>query len=593
MKKKHTHKRFKKTLLSICTATLLASPLAFADNFSVDRLSLFINDGVSTYEDRRLEQQKSNLPSHLEVTFNQEVGVNGEKIWHWQLKNTGQAALNNLRLTGLIDLDIDAKNNTFFNEHGDLLSLNVPQGYIAPDRWEIAEPGYFSGNLLLRASKGDLQNHSHFLGGSVDDPSMALSLPIDRLNSGEGIEVTAILAGDDYQDGLVQKDGLTQEKYPDVFQLYAKKIPASVRGGVGISQNTLITTGTLVNDKGEVWMWGFRNSGQQGNGPISWASEAVPEKVESLENIKVVTGGAYHLLALSEDGDLYGWGQSGYGETGCEPTLGHYVGIPCKVLSNVTQVAVGEYFSIALDSSGQVWTFGHNLYGQLGDGSTKNSRAPVPVNLNGEKARLIGGAYEGGFAVTEEGHVWAWGDNEASGLGFQGTNYGVQQIIRTPTRAPSLEPYADQMVYIAGGNGWGEALLNDGTVIGWGMRASIGLGIRETNISSPEPVVILRNVKKLFARYVGSFALTHDGLIYTWGQTGGSVFPMVYGDAPNLRNRTHGQVIDIGGGKEHLFYRSDDGNLYGVGYNDLFKLNQNTCCGPIIDWPGVKINVDK
>lgn len=358
----------------------------------------------------------------------------------------------------------------------------------------------------------------------------------------------------------------------------------------GMSQNTLITTGTIVNDAGEVWMWGFRNSAQQGNGSISWKSEAAPEKVKTLSNIAYVTGGAYHLLALSKSGDLYGWGQSGYGETGC---AGAYVATPCKVLSNIAQVAAGEYFSIARSFDGDVYTFGHNLFGLLGDGTYKNSQKPVKVDLNGETARVIGAAYEGAFVVTNEGHVWAWGDNEASGLGIKGTNYGVQQIIRKPVRVPNLEKYADRITYIAGGNGWGEALLNDGTVIGWGMWASLGLGINNTSVSSPEPQVILKNVKQLFARYVGSFALTYDGLIYTWGQTGGSAFPMIYGDPPSLRNRHYGEIESIGGGKEHLFYRTTDGKLYGVGFNDLYKLNQKVCCAPIIDWPGVEIKVDK
>lgn len=359
-------------------------------------------------------------------------------------------------------------------------------------------------------------------------------------------------------------------------------------GGLGISETTLITTGAALYE-GDVYVWGFRGSSQQGNGTKVVASKSAPAKVNSLSNIIALTGGAYHLLALDDKGNVYGWGQSGHGETGCVPTQDIYVSTPARVLGNIIQIAAGEYFSIALGDNGQVWTWGHNLYGQLGNGAIKNSQTPVAVNLNGEKARLIGAAYEGAFAVTEQGHVWAWGDNEASGLGFQGFNYGVQEIIREPTRVTNLDIYADQISYIAGGNGWGEALLNDGTVIGWGMWASLGLGIRETNITSPEPIVILRNVKQLFARYVGSFALTYDGLIYTWGQAGGSAFPMIYGDAPSLRNRFYGEVEAIGGGKEHLFYRTTDGKLYGVGFNDLYKLDKSKLGSTSIDWPGKEI----
>jgi len=356
---------------------------------------------------------------------------------------------------------------------------------------------------------------------------------------------------------------------------------------VSASKNTLITTGVNI-EAGEVYVWGFRGSGQQGNGKTSVASNAAPTKVNGLKEIAAVTGGAYHLLALDSSGNVSGWGQSGYGETGCKPNSGIYVHTPCTVLSNVTQIAAGEYFSIALDVDGKVWTWGHNLYGQLGNGDKKNSQVPVQVDLQGERARLVGAAYEGAFAVTLQGNVWAWGDNEASGLGFQGTKYGVQQIIRTPTKIANLAPYAHRIVYIAGGNGWGQALLDDGTVIGWGLHAAIGQGTTSTATSSPVPVVVLRDVEQLHARYVGSIALTRNGEVYTWGQTGGSAFKMIYGASPT-RRLTVGPVEEVGGGKEHVFYKTEDGKFFGVGYNDLYKLNTSKCCAPIIDWPGVQI----
>ncbi|MDR1008468.1 MAG: hypothetical protein LBL65_07940 [Campylobacteraceae bacterium] len=370
--------------------------------------------------------------------------------------------------------------------------------------------------------------------------------------------------------------------YAVVESTVAKAKPKST-----ISKSSLITTGTLIDENGDVYVWGFRGSAQQGNGKMIVSSNKPAAKVESLSNVVQLTGGAYHLIALDANGDVWGWGQSGYGETGCEHTIGIYVDTLCKVIGNITGIAAGEYFTIALDNEGKVYTWGHNLYGQLGNGNSKNSQTPVLVNLNGEKARLIGAAYEGAFAVTEEGHVYAWGDNEASGLGFKGTNYGVQKIVRTPTHVTNLDTYANDIVYIAGGNGWGEALLNDGTVIGWGLEAALGQGTTKTSLSSPNPVVILHNVKQLFARYVGSIALNDEGVIYTWGQTAGSAFKHIYGEyaSPHEINE---EVIEIGGGKEHIFYKTTDGNLYGVGYNDLYKLNLDKL-GGIIKWPGVKI----
>ncbi len=364
-------------------------------------------------------------------------------------------------------------------------------------------------------------------------------------------------------------------------------VPIPPVKGLRAVPGTMITTGTAISEDGKPVVWGFRGSAQQGNGRTVVPSFHAPAEVESLENIVDFVGGAYHLVARDDAGNVYGWGQSGYGESGC---LFGYAHTPCLVLKDATQIAVGEYFSMALDVTGQVWTWGHNAYGQLGIKKfAPNSFTPRKVNLGGERARLVGAAYEGAFAVTQEGHVWAWGDNEASGLGVQGTNYGVQQIVWEPVRVDRLTPYAHRIVSIAGGNGWGEALLDDGEVIGWGLHAALGQGTERTNISSPDPVHIMHGVKKLFARYVGSVALTEEGDIYTWGQTGGSAFEIIYGAQPTLRQPAD-QVHDIGGGKEHVFYTTVEGRLYGVGYNDLNKLDQTRCCGPNVDWPGAEID---
>jgi alpha-tubulin suppressor-like RCC1 family protein len=130
-------------------------------------------------------------------------------------------------------------------------------------------------------------------------------------------------------------------------------------------------------------------------------------------------------------------------------------------------------------------------------------------------------------------------------------------------------------------------LLQDGTVIGWGLSAALGQGTTKTSLSSPDPIVVLRNIKQLHARYVGSIALGEDGSVYTWGQMGGSAFKTIYGEYPTLR-KTQGKVVEIGDGKEHIFYKTQEGDLYGVGYNDPYKLDLNKL-GSTIDWSGSNI----
>ncbi|HEX5374045.1 MAG TPA: hypothetical protein VFW84_15060 [Aquabacterium sp.] len=307
-------------------------------------------------------------------------------------------------------------------------------------------------------------------------------------------------------------------------------------GSCQITQLGAITTGAVLDTDGQVWMWGFRNAGISGTAsPTHAYSNLKPvNRVEFPAGTKItqLVSGAYHFLALTEDGRVYGWGQSGYGEVGCRNAVNDpYVRPPCEVPfpglkagDKIARLAAGEYFSMATTAEGDVYTWGHDLYGQGGRGANVASNpngpvrnvnhpsysngkvvpvnndsmqfVPYKVNLNGEPAVVSGAWYEGAMAITlgatGEAHVWGWGDNEAAGLGVPytcgGTPIrGVQCVVRTPTRANSaLENLAPRIQALHGGNAFATAMLapepgaSGSKLAGWGQLAALGLGVTST-----------------------------------------------------------------------------------------------------------------
>ena len=303
-------------------------------------------------------------------------------------------------------------------------------------------------------------------------------------------------------------------------------------GPCGIASLGSITTGAALSEDGSVWMWGFRNAGISGlnTATHAYSNLNAPNRVTFPGNatIKQLASGAYHFLALTQDGRVYGWGQSGYGEVGCRNNVTDpYVRPPCEVRfpglkagDQIVHVAAGEYFSLALTAQGDVYTWGHDLYGQSGRGNAASDAAgpvlnkahasysdgsrvprnnasmqfvPYKLNLDGEPAVVAGAWYEGAMAVTRGAdgrhHAWGWGDNEAGGLGVAytcGTPIrGVQCVVRAPTRTlPAFDAIAADITYISGGNAFGTALLQPGgayanqRLVGWGQLAAIGLGTR-------------------------------------------------------------------------------------------------------------------
>ena len=70
---------------------------------------------------------------------------------------------------------------------------------------------------------------------------------------------------------------------------------------------------------------------------------------------------------------------------------------------------------MALTSDGKVFAWGENDSGQLGDGTTTNRTTPVAVDMSGALwARAVTAIAAGDVhtvALTSDGKVFAWGDN--------------------------------------------------------------------------------------------------------------------------------------------------------------------------------------
>ncbi|MDR0250629.1 MAG: DUF11 domain-containing protein, partial [Burkholderiales bacterium] len=251
-------------IISLCSAF----PAHADPTYSIERLSLFIYDGTNVYEDRRITSPGNSLPTGLTVHFNETTDADQNRTWVWTFRNTNATAFTNLRITGFLDADLSAPVNTFFNEYGELIALSAPADHIAADKWEIGEPGYLTGDLLVRASQGNLRNLSALSAANPDDAAMALSLPIGTLEANQTLTVTGTLTA---TQTAVATAGLRQIDADDgsqiVFQLYAKKGPTgnppatsdyhvtlttgTPTVNVGSAVNYQITIGNLGPDDGE------------------------------------------------------------------------------------------------------------------------------------------------------------------------------------------------------------------------------------------------------------------------------------------------------------------------------------------------------
>lgn len=130
------------TLALMTFAWLSGQSSQAAPVHTVERLSLFIHDGASTWEDRRLSNTFSSLPPGLTAQFTATPQSNGDTTWVWVLRNTGGATLTNLRMTN-VQITVGGSMNYYQWS----MSMKYAEFSYISDRdcrkvcWDIAELG--------------------------------------------------------------------------------------------------------------------------------------------------------------------------------------------------------------------------------------------------------------------------------------------------------------------------------------------------------------------------------------------------------------------------------------------------------------------
>jgi alpha-tubulin suppressor-like RCC1 family protein len=124
--------------------------------------------------------------------------------------------------------------------------------------------------------------------------------------------------------------------------------------------------------------------------------------------------GAYHSVAITAAGKLFGWGDSGCGQLGIgkKPRVLIPAQIPIK--EKVIGVAAGYAHSVVLTKEGFLYTFGLNHKYQLGFDDQKSRFAPemlIQDEVGNPIPRIVkvtSGDYNS-FALSDTGKVFSWG----------------------------------------------------------------------------------------------------------------------------------------------------------------------------------------
>jgi len=191
----------------------------------------------------------------------------------------------------------------------------------------------------------------------------------------------------------------------------------------------------VVTDAGAVFSFGAGEAGVLGHG--SSEAEVLPRRIEALAQTGrrfVAVAADDHAFALTEGGDLYGWGggdANGHGRD--EPTprqvaafVGHRVKLVCTSVD----------YSCAVTEKGELFTWGCSEPGRLGHRDGEQPLTPKRVEgLSGVKVAAAATCNTHTLVADKDGVVWAFGVRLALGFGDSqaDTDDYVQDKVWQPT----------------------------------------------------------------------------------------------------------------------------------------------------------------
>ena len=217
-----------------------------------------------------------------------------------------------------------------------------------------------------------------------------------------------------------------------------------------------------VGVNGALWAWGWGSSGQLGLGDTN--NRLVPtlvgtEEVFGGSQVRTISCGDVHTLAVTEAGELWVWGEGAQGRLGLND--GQRRLVPTRVdpqhfaHAPISAVAAGDYHSAAVTAGGALYTWGQGeaqptgsqVPGGLGHVDLANRLVPTLV-----PRQLLGGARVGRChgLLEELALAFAMGTHERLGAGSAaaGGVGGRRRSRRAQGKAPAAMREEEGCLYL-------------------------------------------------------------------------------------------------------------------------------------------------
>ena len=262
------------------------------------------------------------------------------------------------------------------------------------------------------------------------------------------------------------------------------------------SNGKIYTWGTFRDSKGVIGVKSRKIAAEQ-EGGSQHDFNIVPTLLNELSHLRVkkISAGANHVLALTDDGEVYAWGCGEQGQLGRRVLERHkrLALHPTRITprrhrfhGGIISMVCGSYHSFLLAADGTVFSVGLNNYGQLGLGDFEDRLVPEEIPSDAWQGRKIVDLDAGehhSIALSASGDVFVFGRADSHQMGL------LPESSPQETRAhntPILNPVLKSISQISSGSNHLLAISSDRhQIFSWGYGEMGQLGHDE---EADEPV---------------------------------------------------------------------------------------------------------
>ena len=318
----------------------------------------------------------------------------------------------------------------------------------------------------------------------------------------------------------------------------------SMLQGSNVALSSQSETTFCIDTNGNLRACGYNGNGEFGMGVISPYSSTFHALSTFRANIKSVSSGGFHTVAVDVLGKVFTWGLNTAGQLGDGATNSSRIPLDITQSGSLTSLAVqsigcGRLFSVALDASGGVHTWGNNTYGQIGNDVRGGANLSIPVavssygSLVGKTITSVSCGMNHTLVIDSTGGLHAWGHNSSAQIGNNPANpMNSGTVSKVPVSVSSFGSLVGKtVVACAAGDFHSLAVDSDGNLHAWGGNYDGQLGTGTNEASYPPsvrvPIAISsfgslsgKTVTSVSASASSSCAITSDGHVHTWGKNG-------------------------------------------------------------------------